>query len=144
MGKPSTGKSSAPTSTSNLPARKGSGRQWPKGVSGNPAGRPKKGESFTEIVRRLSHLNDVRDSKGNLVERKEAIAEMIYGKAIRDKDLAAAKMILDRLDPQGEGQDVGAVLVMFRTILIQATRMYPEARIKIIDALERMDVDAGP
>lgn len=141
MGNRSTGTSSAPTSTSKPPARKGQFRQ---GVSGNPAGRPKKGESFTDIVRRLAHLKDVRDSRGNLVERKEAIVEMIYGKAIRDKDLSAAKMILDRLDPEGEAQDVGAVLVAFRTILIQATRTYPEARLKIIDALERMDVDAGP
>lgn len=68
-----------------------------KGQSGNPGGRPKRGESLTDILRRLGDIKDV-NYNGESIERKRAIAEAIWQKAIVDKDFQAIKYIYDRCD----------------------------------------------
>ncbi|MDR0474030.1 MAG: DUF5681 domain-containing protein [Treponema sp.] len=63
------------------------------GKSGNPKGRPKKGETITDLLR------EKVDGKasGAKVSRKERIIEKLIGLA-ESGDLAAMKYIFDRLD----------------------------------------------
>jgi hypothetical protein len=67
------------------------GRPFPKGVSGNPKGRPPKGESLTEA------LKAVVEEKG-----KDAVAakllEMALGKGRQKPYFPALKYLFDRLD----------------------------------------------
>ena len=48
-------------------AKKPRGRPFPKGISGNPKGRPLKGESFAEIVREVGAMsgNELADAMCN-------------------------------------------------------------------------------
>lgn len=63
---------------------------------GNANGRPKRGESLTDILRKLAEARDV--SKGEeLVDRKQALAEVLWRKAL-DGDFSAVKYVYDRLD----------------------------------------------
>ena len=57
---------------------------WEKGQSGNPAGRPKKGEALTDVLR------DKVD--------KEAVAEKLISIAMEKGDIVALKYIYDRID----------------------------------------------
>lgn len=68
-----------------------------KGKSGNPGGRPKRGESLTDILNRLGDGTDV-DYSGGKISRKQALSEAIWKKAIVDQDLMAIKYIFDRID----------------------------------------------
>jgi hypothetical protein len=68
-----------------------------KGQSGNPGGRPKNGESLTDILRRLGDVQDVSYNNG-FISRKQAIAEAVWQKAISEKDFQAIKYIYDRID----------------------------------------------
>ena len=62
----------------------------------NRNGRPKKGESLTDILRELGGIADVSTEKGK-IERRQAIANRLWQMAIAG-DLAAIKMIYDRID----------------------------------------------
>jgi hypothetical protein len=136
------GRSSAPKSKP--PARKDIGRPFPKGVSGNPRGRPKRGESYSDLIREMAMLKDVRDARGALIERKRAIVEKLYSKAIRDGDPSSIKLLMDHDDPQGGGgADARTTLILMQAIILQATERHPEVRNKIIAALERAPVE-GP
>ena len=68
-----------------------------KGQSGNPGGRPKRGETLTDILRRLGDVQDV-NFNGNQIARKQALAEAIWQKAIVDKDFQSIKYLYDRMD----------------------------------------------
>lgn len=57
---------------------------WKPGVSGNPNGRPPKGEALTDI------LNSKLD--------KEQIVDKMIEIAVEKEDLSAIKYIFDRLD----------------------------------------------
>jgi len=70
--------------------------KWKAGVSGNPAGRPKKGNSLTDILESLGKKKE--NYYGRDLERRQALAEMLWSKAIDDKDIMAAKYIFDRID----------------------------------------------
>ena len=70
-----------PSSLANL-------KPWPKGVSGNPGGRPK-GSSVTAHLLRMLAAND-----GQLAER---IAEIIIERALQG-DFKFAKEVVDRAD----------------------------------------------
>lgn len=82
------------------------------GKSGNPNGRPKKQNTFTQILEELGNLKDVT-SNGQKIERKQALGEALWQKAIVEKDLGAIKYIYDRVDGQpiamqqlsGDGED---------------------------------------
>jgi hypothetical protein len=70
--------------------------QFKPGQSGNPKGRPRKGESLTEILREQATIKDVARGRTK-IERQAAIADKLWTLAIRG-DIAAIKYIYDRLD----------------------------------------------
>ena len=73
------------------------GRDFVKGVVTNPNGRPKKGQTLTDILEK--HGKKIaEDGTGKNVARKELLADMVWKLAIEEKDLAAAKYIFDRID----------------------------------------------
>jgi hypothetical protein len=64
-----------------------------RGQSGNPHGRPRKGKSLTDILEKaLAKKRD--DGKTN----KAALADTLIELAVKDKDIAAIKYIMDRVD----------------------------------------------
>ena len=77
--------------------KKTGGRDFVKGVVTNPNGRPKKGQTLTDILEK--HGKKIaEDGTGKNVARKELLADMVWKLAIEEKDLAAAKYIFDRID----------------------------------------------
>lgn len=71
---------------------------YKKGQSGNPGGRPKKGETFTDILRALGNKKDYT-YEGNKITRKEGLANKVWEKALADNpDMFAVKLIYDRAD----------------------------------------------
>lgn len=74
------------------------GRPFKPGQTGNPKGRPKKGESMTDILGELAGIKDVTLPSGEKVTRKRALVERLWAKAIRDGDTTAIKFIIERLD----------------------------------------------
>lgn len=57
---------------------------WKKGESGNPQGRPKKGETFTDIL--------------NASYSKEDLLEKMWQRAMTEDDFQAMKYLMDRWD----------------------------------------------
>jgi len=66
---------------------------YAKGQSGNPHGRPRKGKSLTDALEK--HLNK-KDDKGK--KNSEVLAETLIDLAIKEKNVAAIKYIMDRID----------------------------------------------
>ena len=74
------------------------GKPWPKGVSGNPAGAPKRGESWAEIIKRLGELTPVEAA-----ERCVALAEQFlkYGNSATLKETVVLRVYASLLfEPQ--------------------------------------------
>ena len=67
--------------------------RWPKGVSGNPNGRPRKEESFTTLIKEYTNKPD---KKGSSITRKQKLIEKLYRLAF--KNFAALKYLIDRCD----------------------------------------------
>ena len=63
-----------------------------KGVSGNPAGRPRKGQSLADLIRRYGDQKDPTTGK----RRKDLLALMLWDKSL-EGDLRAAEYVADRL-----------------------------------------------
>lgn len=110
--------------------------QFPKGVSGNPAGRPKK-QRLIDLQRDLEIA--VRESLS--VERVQRIVEKIAVMA-EGGDLRAAKLILDKTISNAQpGEDVdnaGGRTVVFRIENATFTKE-PEKQaieVKVIDVTE--------
>lgn len=58
----------------------------------NRDGRPKKGESLTDI------LEDYGSKTGNILANKEELAVTLWDLAIKHRDIQAIKFIYDRID----------------------------------------------
>lgn len=77
-----------------------------KGISGNPNGRPKKGNTFTEILEKLllEHTGEIQTINGKkTVNGKEVLANALYEIAADTKNapkirLDAINIIMDRID----------------------------------------------
>jgi hypothetical protein len=72
-----------------------------KGKSGNPHGRPKSGQSFTDLLKHEINIRDqiVENSDGSemVITRKQAVNKKLIDLAIAG-DLGAIKYIYDRID----------------------------------------------
>jgi hypothetical protein len=64
-----------------------------KGQSGNPLGRPKKGETFSEALERES---EEMVNNGS-ISKRDALAKVLYNEAAKG-NLKAIEMIMDRID----------------------------------------------
>lgn len=79
--------------------------QWQAGESGNPKGRPKRGQAMADTLRRVLARKG-EDGKAN----KQAIAEKIIELA-RAGDLDAIKLIFERIDGKvAEAVQVGGAV----------------------------------
>jgi len=71
---------------------------WIKGKSGNPNGRPKLGETFTDLVRLEAEVtSDVDDGTGGKLSKKLAVVKKMYELAIGG-DVPMIKYLIDRTD----------------------------------------------
>lgn len=70
---------------------------WKKGQSGNPHGRPRKGNTATEILEEIGQIRtQVRIGKSvQTVPRFRALFFKLYDLALNQGDTAAAKLILE-------------------------------------------------
>ena len=63
-----------------------------KGTSGNPNGRPRKGQSLADLIRKFGDQRDPKTGK----RRKDLLALMLWDKSL-EGDLRAAEYVADRL-----------------------------------------------
>ena len=70
--------------------------QFVPGTSGNPKGRPKKGQALTEILEKHSKKRDV-EFKGKRISRKDALSQKLWAMALAG-DIVAIRYIFDRID----------------------------------------------
>jgi len=79
------------------------GRPWPPGTSGNPAGRPKKGRTYTDMIREyLDGSQEIEVGKGKrmhtvLVKRKEMFIRSMFQEVIKG-NVAAQRLFMNYLD----------------------------------------------
>ena len=76
--------------------KKTTGKPFAKGESGNPHGRPRKGETMTDILRQIS-AESISEKGGGKVEIKTAMARKLVAMALGG-DLSAIKYVYDRID----------------------------------------------
>ena len=67
---------------------------WKPGQSGNPSGSPKRENSLTHILEQIG--SEPVDETG--LTRKQALARLMWSKALDDVDMTAMKYIYDRID----------------------------------------------
>lgn len=80
----------------------------PKGRTNNPNGRPKKQDEYAEIIRKLGkkrvvQRKDPKTGEIKFISRKEALAEVLWKKAIEGNDRSITE-ILDRVDGKPKQQ----------------------------------------
>ena len=80
----------------NPPGRKVVGRPWPKGVSGNPAGRPD-----GALSRKTIHVRQLLDA--------EAVIAKLIELALAG-DVAAIKIVMDRISPVPRDRPIAVAL----------------------------------
>ena len=66
---------------------------WKPGISGNPAGRPKKGTALTDLLEKVGEIN----YKDTGIARKKLLAEKMWDAAI-EGTWNVAEYIFDRID----------------------------------------------
>jgi len=100
---------------SKQPRGRGKGRPFPKGESGNPNGRPKKGYSITEMMQEML---------GSEPEIKAALGKSVLKKALSG-DMTAMKLVwsyMDGMPVQGlelGGVDGGPIVVITKVPLMK-------------------------
>lgn len=75
-------------------------KPWPKGVSGNPAGAPKRGESWAEIIQRIGEMTDaeyVQLKRSNPTQKQQAVMA-IYMALKNDPQPGVFNAIMDRTE----------------------------------------------
>jgi len=70
---------------------------WKPGQSGNPNGRPPRGETLTDILRVKLRELTVKGKNGKRIEAKEAIMITLLNLAMSG-DLRAIQYVMDRVD----------------------------------------------
>ncbi|MBT9175656.1 MAG: hypothetical protein DDT22_01340 [candidate division WS2 bacterium] len=76
-------------------AKKQRGKPFPKGVSGNPQGRPKGTLSIVEGIRRQLKKRAPGEDKRTYLDK---LIEILFKKAIEDEDIRAITEIMNRVD----------------------------------------------
>jgi hypothetical protein len=104
------------------------GKPFPKGVSGNPAGAPKRGESWAEIIKRIGdmtpaeaadHASEIAKQLrkiGNSVTLKEAVVIRVYAALMFDPSASllnsfmerAEGKVTDRVDITSKDEKIGS------------------------------------
>lgn len=86
------------------------GKPWPKGVSGNPAGAPKRGESWAEIIKRVGEMTPAEAAQRSLVlakellkvgdgvTLKEAVVLRVYGALLFDPQPGLLNAFMERAE----------------------------------------------
>ena len=64
----------------------------------NRKGRPKKGQTYTDILEKQGEIKDIETDAGGKITRKEALCETMWKLAIEDEDVGMLKYINDRID----------------------------------------------
>lgn len=86
-----------------------------KGQSGNPGGRPKKGESFSAILLEMGDMRDVADASNKKIARKKALANRLWQLAL-EGNIKAIEYIYNRVQgtPRQAMEHTGGVDLNFR------------------------------
>ncbi len=115
----------------------GKPHRWPKGVSGNPKGAPKKGESWAEIIKRVGEMtpqeaaDHARAIAGKLVSMgdgitlKEAVVIRVYASLLFEPQPGLLNSFMDRaegkvtepVDITSKGEKVGEVSEVYASII---------------------------
>ena len=86
------------------------------GQSGNPGGRPKKGETLTDILRKYL---EGHDDENPAITRKQRLAEELYNRAI-EGDVTAIKYTYDRVDGKPvetvDNTHDGTMVITFKSV----------------------------
>jgi hypothetical protein len=109
-------------------------KPWPKGVSGNPKGAPKRGESWAEIIKRVGEYTPAEAAEksvelakqflkiGEGVTLKEAVVLRVYGATLFEPQPGLFNALMDRaegkpnqpLDVTSAGEKLGPTVVIFK------------------------------
>lgn len=75
-------------------------KPWPKGQSGNPAGAPKRGESWAEIIKRIGEMTDAEfmELKRNHPTQKQQAIMAVYMALKNDPQPGVFNAIMDRAE----------------------------------------------
>lgn len=71
--------------------------QFALGSSGHPGGRPKRGESFADIISKLLETDDLDELDLSTLNEKNKLMVILINKA-KSADLKAIEMLISRLD----------------------------------------------
>jgi len=86
------------------------GKPWPKGVSGNPAGAPRRGESWAELIKRVGEMTPSEAAErsielarqllkiGEGVTLKEAVVMRVYGAMLFEPQPGLFNALMERAE----------------------------------------------
>jgi hypothetical protein len=111
---------------------------WQEGQSGNEAGRPKKGDALADIAIAKMDIKDAFTPEGKKLARKDALVEMLYSKAIQQRDMVAFKELREMLSHGGAPVDeptttAAAVYAGVLAFLRKLADKHPELKQELID-----------
>jgi len=91
-------------------AAKPRGKPWPKGKSGNPAGAPKRGESWAEIIKRIGEMTPIEAADhansiagklrvmGDGLTLKEAVVVRVYASLLFEPSASLLNSFMERAE----------------------------------------------
>jgi len=98
------------TTANSRPTAKPRGKPFPKGVSGNPKGAPKRGESWAEIIKKYGDMTPVEAAEsviavakqlkpfGNTITLKEAVVVRIYAALLFEPQASLLNAFMERAE----------------------------------------------
>lgn len=114
--------------------------RFPKGVSGNPNGRPKKGNSFGEILENELQRMQIPTKDGRTISGKEAMCLSFVELAFKGRDentkLRAMEKIMDRIDGKPKETIEGTIETDVAVKQLQREQLLQSVDKDIIDQLD--------